>query len=195
MNRIQKFWHFLQQDTWQAWLASLVLIVIIIKFVFFPLLSLAAGTSLPLVVVESCSMFHSSSFDSWWLGNAAWYEEHNISLADFQKFSLKNGLSKGDIILVKKRPIKQGSIIIFQPDTKTTYPIIHRVISENPLGTKGDNNPEQLSSANNIQRVDETSIDKNKIIGTAFGKIPALGWVKLIFFEPLKQPGQRGFCH
>ena len=55
---LKKFWAFLQEDSWQSWVVSLILIIIIIKFVFFPLLSFVTGTTLPLVVVESCSMYH-----------------------------------------------------------------------------------------------------------------------------------------
>ena len=52
-NPLLKFWKFLKADTWQSWLISMILLVIIIKFIFFPLLSLITGSSLPLVVVDS----------------------------------------------------------------------------------------------------------------------------------------------
>ena len=74
INQIGKFWAFLKKDTWQSWLVSLILIIIIIKFIFFPGLSFLTSSPLPLVVVESCSMYHESSFDSWWNSNAAYYE-------------------------------------------------------------------------------------------------------------------------
>ncbi len=55
------------------------------------------------------------------------------------------------------------------------------------LSTKGDHNPDQLSI--------EKEIHQNDVIGKAVLKIPLLGWVKLIFFEPLKPKEERGLCH
>ncbi len=182
---IKQFWAFLKKDTWQSWLVSLILIIVIIKFVFFPLLSLITSSSLPLVVIESCSMYHSSDFNEWWQGNKEWYESKDITISNFEEFSFKNGLNKGDIIFViGKEKYKQGEIIIFNSETK--YPIIHRIISTSNLSTKGDNNPLQLDLEKDIQ--------EELVIGKAVGKIPYLGWVKLIFFNFAKSPDERGFC-
>lgn len=185
MNALQKFWEFLKKDSFASWIVSLILIFIIIKFILFPVISLISGTSLPLVIVESCSMHHNANFDSWWNQNGAWYEKINLSKSEFSEFTMKNGFTKGDVILVSSpKRIKQGDIIIFTAGTR--YPIIHRIISENPLETKGDNNLEQL--------IIEKNISKEVVLGKAVGKIPFVGWVKLIFFEPFKKKGDRGFC-
>jgi signal peptidase I len=130
-------------------------------------------------------MHHNGNFENWWAQNGLWYEKQGITKADFAEYTLKNGFTKGDIILVKgaKDPQK-GDIVIFIAGTR--YPIIHRVISESPLATKGDNNAEQLSI--------ERGISKDQLLGQAVGKIPLLGWVKLIFFEPFKTPTERGLC-
>ncbi len=184
LEMIKKFWNFLKKDTWQSWLVSIALIILIIKFIFFPSLSLLTGSSLPLVVVESCSMYHESSFNSWWSSNKEWYESKGISKLDFQEFPLKSGLNKGDIVLVlgsKEHSI--GDIIIFK--SQTQYPLIHRAVSASPLGTKGDHNTDQLDL--------EKSIPQEAVIGKAVAKIPYLGWIKLIFFEPFT-PKSRGFC-
>ncbi|MBI3334072.1 S26 family signal peptidase [Candidatus Pacearchaeota archaeon] len=197
MHHLKRFWNFLKEDTWQSWLVSLVLIVIVIKLVFFPLLSLLTGTSLPLVVVESCSMYHATGFESWWNSNSVWYEEHNITKEDFEDFPFKNGLNKGDIIIVlgDHNP-EVGEIIIFTPNTnaRAAYPIIHRVITDFRISTKGDNNREQLTGNNNLQGVDETLIGRDRLVGKAVARIPIVGWVKLIFFEPLKPRDLRGLC-
>src|SRR3990167_5343344 len=104
VNYLKKFWEFLKKDTWQSWLVSLVLTFIFIKFIFFPFLSVALASELPLVVVESCSMYHSSDFEHWWEQNGPWYEnEADVSKEEFQQFILKNGFSKGDIILISGR--------------------------------------------------------------------------------------------
>lgn len=185
-ENLKKFWGFLKRDTWQSWIASAILIILSIKFIFFPVLSLITGAPLPLVVVESCSMYHSNNkLDNWWYQNGAWYEQNNITKANFELYTLTSGLNKGDIVLVTgvSQP-KEGDIIIFTAGTQ--YPIIHRIISLSPLNTKGDNNLEQLEI--------EKNISKSIILGKASGKIPLLGWVKLIFFEPFKPANQRGIC-
>lgn len=186
---IKKFWKFLNQDTWQAWLVSLVLAFIIIKFIFFPLLSFALGTSLPLVVVESCSMYHKTgNLEDWWANRGVWYNGVNITEDDFSEYSFNSGLNKGDIILVYGRgEVDKGDVIIFNTDAGYKYPIIHRVVSVEPLETKGDNNPAQLSA--------ERGIEKSQIVGKAVVRIPAIGWVKLILFEFMKPQNERGLCH
>jgi signal peptidase I len=195
---IKQFWHFLKEDTWQSWLVSLVLIIIFIKLIFFPALTFFTGSSLPLVVVESCSLYHESDFDDWWGKNSAYYESKEINKSQFMNFQNKNGLNKGDIIFVTKpSQYNLGDIIIFQPNPESTapYPIIHRIITLDPRGTKGDHNSDQLKSGNNANRIDETNIPDDRIIGKASVRlIPYLGWIKLIFFEPLKPADQRGLC-
>ncbi len=88
---LKKFWKFLNEDTWQSWLVSLVLIVIIIKFIFFPTLSFITQTPLPLVVVESCSMYHQgnffSNFDNWFERHEVKYNAYNVAKEEFQDFS------------------------------------------------------------------------------------------------------------
>ena len=185
MNHIKKFWAFLKKDTWGSWFVSLILIVILIKFIFFPGLSLITGSSLPLVVVESCSMYHESSFESWWDQNSMWYNEYGIEKEDFESYSFKNGLNKGDILLIwGHSEYKRGDIIVFTAPTK--HPLIHRIISKSPISTKGDHNTAQLSI--------EKEIKESAILGKSAIKIPLIGWAKLIFFEPFRDPSQRGLC-
>ncbi len=182
---LSKFWKFLKQDTWQSWLVSLVLAFIFIKFLFFPFLSWGFATSLPLVIVESCSMYHNADFDSWWISNGGWYENRGISKSEFEKLFFKNGLNKGDIVFVTGRGgYDIGNVLVFNANYQ--YPLIHRLIRVDPYDTKGDNNPSQLPA--------ELDIQTDEIVGKAWGKIPGLGWIKLIFFEGTKPEGQRGFC-
>ena len=184
-NYLKKFWGYLKKDTWHSWVVSMLLLIILIKFIFFPVLGLVTQTSLPIVIIESCSMYHESSFDDWWSKNQAWYESRDINKSDFESFSFKNGLNKGDIIfLIGKEEYKIGDIIIFKSETK--YPIIHRVIAKSPISTKGDHNTAQLAYDKNIR--------KTAIIGKSAVKIPLAGWLKLIFFEPFRPASERGFC-
>ena len=192
----KKFWKFLQEDTWQSWIISLLLLILIIKFLVFPAMSLATGSKLPLVVVESCSMYHAENFDDWWFKNGEWYKEKEIAKEDFQKFTMKNGFTKGDIILVwGYSEYKVGDIVIFTPSSGySPNPIIHRIVETSPIGTKGDNNARQLSKDNNEKEIDETNIPEENVLGKAVVKVPALGWIKLIFFEFSRPKEQRGFC-
>jgi len=143
-------------------------------------------------------MYHETGFDDWWAKNSAYYESKNITKEDFQRYNLKNGMNKGDVIFVlgEKSPGK-GEIIIFSPNSGSTArnPVIHRIITENPIGTKGDHNIDQLKPGNNPAGVDEISISQQQVIGKAVLKIPYIGWVKLVFYELLGKSAQPGFCH
>lgn len=187
--KLKEIWksiiNYLKKDTWDSWVVCLILVFVVIKFIFFPLLSLATGSSLPLVVVESCSLYHETNFDNWWDNNALWYESKNITKQDFESYSFKTGMNKGDILLLWGRSeYKEGDIIVFT--APTAHPIIHRIISLSPIETKGDHNAAQLAF--------EHDISKEQILGKAIIRIPLLGWIKLIFFEPFRPAEERGFC-
>jgi len=183
---VKDFWKYLKKDTWDSWLVSIVLAFIIIRFMFFPLLAFVTATPLPLVVVESCSMYHDLPFDEWWDRNDVWYENVGINEYRFDRFPFRNGFSKGDIVLVWGRgDYNVGDVIIFQSEFQ--HPLIHRMVSLDPIGTKGDNNVGQLAA--------EKNIPENAILGKAVARVPGLGWLKLIFFEPFRSPEQRGLCN
>jgi hypothetical protein len=186
LDYVKRFWAFLREDSWSSLIVSLILIFVFIRFIFFPIVGFALGAELPLVVVESCSMYHEQGFEGWWEQNALWYESQaDINKSGFEDFSFKNGINKGDVILVwgRDKP-KIGDVIIFH--SSYTYPLIHRVVDLRPLSTKGDHNPGQLAA--------EEDIPQDAVIGKAVARIPLLGWIKLIFFEALKPSDQRGFC-
>ena len=195
----KKFWFVVwKDDSFKGWIVSVIFLFIVIKLIFFPVLNFATGTSLPLVIVESCSMYHEgnlfSNFDNWWDENNLKYMTRYITKDNFEGFTMKSGFNKGDILFVigiKPEKIKVGDIIIFEADYQ--YPIIHRVMKiENENGelifsTMGDNNSGQLET--------EKRISQDRIIGKAIAKpAPYIGWIKLIFFEHSKPASQRGFC-
>jgi len=208
----KKFWFIVWKDnSLRGWIFSIIFLFIVIKFIFFPLLSLTTGTQLPLAIVESCSMYHQgnlfSNFDEWWQLHASKYSEIEINKTEFKDFIFKNGFNKGDILFIvgtKPKDIKIGDVIIFQ--TSGQNPIIHRVIrirQENGnfiFTTIGDNNAESFSLDQSIfvnpNKIDEINIKQSQIIGKAvFKPAPYLGWAKLIFYESSKGPSQRGFCN
>lgn len=196
----RKFWDLLWKDeSIKGWLFSIIFLFVFIKFIFFPVLGFVTGTSLPLAIVESCSMYHQgdlfSDYDSWWERHDSKYSEFNIGPLDFSTFFLNNGLNKGDILFVIKanpEKLEIGNIIIFDAGTGT--PIIHRIIEikeengEKIFSTIGDNNDGQLAF--------EKEILSNHFVGKAVLKItPYFGWVKLIFYEHQKPREEKGFCN
>jgi len=207
-SKIKKGWKWVWgSDSFLSWIVALIIIFIAVKFIFFPILSLIMGTSLPLAGVESSSMDHQIAkddfgryglcgngfskedkqyidFDNYWDACGNWYEDNGITKGKFSKFPLKNGFSKGDIIIVWGRfKPKVGDVIIFKPNPESLAPrpIIHRIvkIEDGRIQTKGDHNREQLTVSNNFYRTDETDIKENQVIGKAVFKIPYLGWPKI----------------
>jgi signal peptidase I len=184
-NLLLRFWNFLKEDSWQSMIVSLILAFIIIKFVFFPLLSFFTGSPLPLVIVESCSMHHSRSLAV--ILNDSIYDEFSLSYENASSFPFKSGLEKGDIILViSAKNAHVGDVLIFNANQR--YPIIHRIVSlsETSVTTKGDNNNGLLPAERNVPR--------DSLVGKAVLRIPYLGWVKLIFYEPFRAASERGMC-
>ena len=180
MAWIKDTWNFLwKSDSPWSWIADFAIAFILVRFVFFPLLSLMLSTSLPLVVVESGSMEHSGTpFGLWWSQSGQWYLDRGISEEQFQSFPFSNGFDKGDIIIsMGSNNYQRGDVIIFQSTVQTT-PIIHRLIYQNDdltFATKGDHNAVQLEQ--------EKSIPKNAIISKAVFRIPKIGWLKLFFVQ------------
>lgn len=210
----KKFWYLLWQDnSLKGWIFSLIFLFVFIKFIFFPVLSLVTGTSLPLAIVESCSMYHQgnifSDFDSWFNKHEGKYGEINITKEEFQNFILRKGFDKGDILfMIRANPekLKVGDIILFNSGNSRT-PVIHRIIKierkvdgQGNLGvltftTMGDNNNQILIPSNNPGGVDERTIKQEQLVGKAvFRIVPWLGWAKLIFFDGSKPGSERGFC-
>lgn len=204
----KKFWFLLWKDnSLKGWIFSLIFLFVFIKFIFFPILDFATGTSLPLAIVESCSMYHQgnvfSDFNLWFGRHQDKYSSLGITQTEFSAFSLKSGFDKGDILfIVKADPakLKIGDIILFNSGTSGT-PVIHRIINiteqngERIFSTIGDNNNAQLSLGNNPSEINEKVINANQLVGKAVFKIaPFIGWAKLIFYESSKPESERGFC-
>ncbi len=209
-KQIGRIWKFIWEDNsiW-SWIINIVLAFILIKFIVYPGLGLALGTTHPIVAVVSGSMEHGISYeksigayticgkvfqagtsvnlDSYWRYCGDWYEKNtDIKLDQFSEFPLNNGFNKGDIIILKGEKaenIKSGDIIVYQsgrPD-----PIIHRVVGKRAengryiFSTKGDHNPAPIIDST----LDETSISQQSIIGKSAIKIPLLGYIKIWFVE------------
>ena len=131
-----------------------------------------------------------NSFANYWLQCGSWYEDIGIDEDTFQSFSFKNGFHKGDVIIlkgVKPSELHVGDVLIFQ--SNRPYPIIHRVVkityNEEEgyylFATKGDHNPDQIQTID----LDEARITEDQIIGKGIGKIPFVGYVKIVFVNIL----------
>jgi len=198
----KRFWWLLwKDDSFKGWIFSVVFLFLFIKFIFFPFLTLATGTSMPLAIVESCSMYHedglfstASGFDLWWETHENKYDRFEIEKEEFKDFSLRKGFNKGDILfLLKANPekLEVGDIIIFNANQRN--PVIHRIVEikekngEKIFSTLGDNNPDQINF--------EKEIKENQIIGKAsFRLVPYAGWIKLMFYDWKKPSSERGLC-
>lgn len=178
----------MQEDSLRSLIVFFIIAIIFIKYILFPSLSLITGTELPLVIVESCSMYHQENgFEKIFQKDI--YLQNGIDIEDTQEWDFKNGLNKGDVIFVMgtKAP-KMGNVVIFNGGAN--HPIIHRVIDDTePYGTLGDNNQGQITTP-----VSEKAISQNQLIGKAIFKIPYIGWIKLIFFEHTRGADQKGLC-
>lgn len=204
----KKFWFIVwKDDSLRGWIISIIFIFLLIKFLFLPGLSLLTGTTLPLAIVESCSMYHDTNalffhdFDAWWEQHESKYAPLIINDLDFKNYLFTNGFNKGDILfIIKAKPekLKQGDVIIFNIGSST--PIIHRIInitrenSEYTFSTLGDNNRGQLSA--------EKTISEEQLVGKAIFKIaPSAGWGKMLAVDLVRTLTgknaayiQDGFC-
>ncbi len=122
-------------------------------------------------------------FNKYWNTCGEWYENKDITKQMFEKFPMRDGFSRGDIIIVWGRFKPEiGDIIIFKANKESLAPrpIIHRIvkIDSGIIQTKGDHNERQLLISDS-GKTDETNIFPNQIIGKAIFKIPYLGYVKI----------------
>ena len=123
-------------------------LAVIIALAAYQAVGFLFGTTVPVTSVVTPSMEHSADFADWWDANNAKYSALNITKEDFLSFPYRKGLYVGDMVIVMKtNDLKKGDVIVYHPlngcfegiSTKAT--IIHRLVSVEPLVTKGDNNP------------------------------------------------------
>ncbi len=174
-----KAWHFLaHEDSVASFIIDAILVVLIGYYIVYPSLGLVFGTSYPVVAVVSDSMdHHSIGFEDWWNGTGKYYDEYNISKDEFRGYYLKNGFSKGDVLVVvgvEHKNLKIGDVIVYKTAARSD-PIIHRLVmidNESLMfGTQGDANAKQWDW--------ERGISPDQINGKAIFLIPKIGWVKV----------------
>ena len=173
---LRKIWHFIwKDDSLLSWIVNVLLAFLIVKFLIYPGLGFALGTTHPVVAVVSSSMHHNGDFNQWYDERGDWY---NFTKEEMKEWSFSNGFNKGDIMVLKKaKGLEEGDVIVFSGNSNN--PIIHRLvfIGDNHYQTKGDNN------ADSFGQLGEKSIKEDQIIGEAVGRIPLLGYIKILFTE------------
>ena len=190
---LDNFLKFLKKDSWASLVVTLFIAFLVIKFIFFPVLSFLTGTPLPLVIVESCSMYHDEYGEAGLeavLENSI-YSDYGIDYENVEDWNFRNGMNKGDVVFViGKGSTDVGDIVVFDSNGGATHPIIHRVINidseTGAITTKGDHN--------SVIGGSEKDFSEEKLMGKAVFRIPLAGWAKLIFFEGSRRPQDRGFC-
>lgn len=120
--------------------------------------------------------------------------------------SMEPTYSKGDLLFLsgeEPNDIGFGDVIVFDPNgvwlSPPTEPVVHRVINITFYGgiwwymTKGDANllPDQWSYQPEGEFnpfIDPRWIPQTKIIGKVVGRIPFIGWVKILLTENIVYP-------
>ena len=174
-----KAWDFIWHDNsiW-SWIVNVILAFVLIKFLIYPGLGFAFGTSHPVVAVVSGSMHHEGDFEQWYSERGEWYEKQGFTKEQIMEWPFHNGFNRGDIMVLKgAKSIKKGDVIVFNGNSNN--PIIHRVvfIGDDYYQTKGDNNADSFS------QLGETRINREHIYGEAMIRIPFLGYIKILFTE------------
>lgn len=193
-NLFGKFWYFIwHEDSMESWMINIVLAFILIKYLVYPGLGFVFATTHPIVAVVSGSMYHGNGFDDYWINGGGWYDDNGVSKSLFNTFPMRNGFSKGDIMVlrgVSSKDLEIGDIIVFisAQDRPRPDPIIHRIVAKNEVngeiifGTKGDNyrtNNKPINGCDFNGCLYESDIKANQIIGKAFIRVPYLGYVKI----------------
>ena len=189
-SAFRKFWNWLwNSNSVLSWVVSFILAFLIVRFIFYPLIGLLLGSSIPLVVIESGSMEHFADFDKWFEAQQEDYARMSITEEQVQEWHFRSGLNKGDIAIIKGEDFSKlevGDVIVFRPSSQNKA-VIHRVVEVNQqagyVATKGDANIGQLSV--------EKRITEDQVEGIAILRIPYIGWIKLAFVQAileLKQP-------
>ena len=176
LKTFKKIWKFIWYDnSLLSWIINVILAFLIVKFLLYPGLGIALGTTHPVVAVVSSSMHHDGDFDQWYDEKGGWYQ---YSREEIMKWPFSDGFNKGDIMVLKKaNDVDVGDVIVFNGNSNN--PIIHRIvfIGDDYYKTKGDNN------IDSFEQLGETNIKQNQILGKAVMRVPLLGYVKIVFNE------------
>jgi len=172
-NFFKKLWHFYwKEDSLLSYAFFLIVTYLLLRFAIYPGFLFITGLN-DIVAIMTSSMEHSGSEELFFY---SYFEDNlNYTREEIDNLPFSNGLNRGDVIFVKQtNNYTQGDVIVF---FSPYYPnkLVHRLVSEEPLMTKGDNNPQSYNF--------DTTI--SEVVGEVVFKIPYLGlpryWMYLIF--------------
>ncbi|MBI4014969.1 MAG: hypothetical protein HY365_03365 [Candidatus Aenigmarchaeota archaeon] len=158
-----------------------MIFAVAVALILYNAASLLFGTHVPVTAVVSTSMEHTAQFGGWWTMKEREYSAFNVTKEEFLSYPYNEGMYVGDMVLVMNATIRKGDVIVYHPATgcfdsvKTTDTIIHRVVSTEPLLTKGDNNPGPDVKNGKSCIV---SIEGKAVIG-----VPLLGYPRMLLFR------------
>ncbi|MDD2678964.1 MAG: hypothetical protein PHT91_01210 [Candidatus Nanoarchaeia archaeon] len=132
---LRDFWKFYWKDnSFASYAFFMIFTYLVLRFALFPGFLLITGLS-DVLSIMTPSMEHSGS------EQAYFYDYYSALGYDAEDFDFNSGLNVGDVIFVKEcENYSVGDIIVF----KSPYyenKLVHRVAQDEPLKTKGDNNP------------------------------------------------------
>jgi len=169
MDFLKKLWKFYwNDDSLISYAFFLVVTYLLFKFVLFPGFLLVTGLS-DIVAIMTPSMEH-VGFEDYYFYD--YFQTLNYTAGEINAFPYSNGLYVGDVVFVENTTdYEVGDIIVFY---SPYYPdkLIHRVISVNPLTTKGDNNPQSYAFDTHISTV----------IGKVVFKLPWIGYPRYLMY-------------
>jgi hypothetical protein len=207
----KRIWDFLwNSDSIWSWIADLVLLYLIVRLVFFPLLSLIFATPLPSVIVESGSLEHKlvhpcldyNSRGKCIELNKNVYEICGVEFTEKQeenfdlfwqacgKWYEQRNITKSDFLTWPyHNGIDKGDIIIVSGRWKKNLKVGDIIIfdAKQPLPIiHRVMSTDVLSTKgdhNKAQLNFEKNISEEQVIGKAILRIPKVGWVKLFFVK------------
>ena len=167
---LKRIWNFYWKDNSLLSYAFFIIVTYVaFKFVLFPAFLFITGLS-DIVAIMSNSMEH-SGFEEYYFYD--YFNTINFTNAQINNLAYSDGLNVGDVILVKPMDSYEvGDVIVF---ISPFYPekLVHRIVSTDPLMTKGDNNPISYTFDKNI----------SNIIGEAVFRIPYLGLPRFWLYQ------------
>ena len=167
---LKKIWNFYWKDnSLLSYIFFIIVTYVAFKFILFPSFLFITGLS-DIVAIMSNSMEH-SGFEEYYYYD--YFNSNNFTNDQVNEFSHSNGLYVGDVILVKPNDSYEiGDVVVF---LSPLYPdkLVHRIVSLDPLMTKGDNNPVSYEFDKNITH----------IIGEAVFRIPLIGLPRFWLYQ------------
>ncbi len=166
---LRKVYNFLfKEESIYSYIAFTILAYLFLKFLFLPGILLAFNLT-DISAIVTGSMVHNELTNYTYRD---WLIFHGYNYSD--DWPYPNGINIGDVVLIRKVPpneIHIGDVIMYKVGN---YEIVHRVINktDDHFQTKGDANPYMLPFEYNVSYA--------QIKGKVVGKIPYLGWPKVL---------------